>query len=474
MTDQMQRIAELGSELAGWAGRMNLMTLGLLLGALATDLALSRRLSPAWRIALYLPVFLRVVIPLGSAWHVPFWEQPAPRVAPAFSSGDPIAAALARTAPRPPGMSASVLPSLWLLLYGCGVALLVCFWLGGRHRLRSALSDCRPSAWDPSVLISPSAGPMVAGVRHPRIVIPAWLENTDALTLILAHERAHIARRDPATALAIRLICTIAWPIVPLWIAASRVRALMEQACDDRALGTPGERRREHVLRYADAMIEVANRAIRLPASLTFGAALKSRVRALRVARRWPRAMQALPALALPGLLLACSTAQPQRHQAQGPRTIAPFLPDTEVRVVNVRVLRGDVSVRGLDAVRIGPGQFAVDRDALLDRVATLKETQTETSPRLVVNLGQNAAIRTESEGRAIAIQVVVHPSAPGTVQATLSYSEGVAYAMSQTLLNLQQGQACLIRLPAADAGVPARTLLVTIDRPGEEPNAGC
>jgi beta-lactamase regulating signal transducer with metallopeptidase domain len=70
-----------------------------------------------------------------------------------------------------------------------------------------------------------------------RLLLPAWVEalERDQLRALLAHELAHLQRRDPAWRLAQRLV------LVPLsfhplaWLALRRLEALAEDACDARA-----------------------------------------------------------------------------------------------------------------------------------------------------------------------------------------------------------------------------------------------
>jgi hypothetical protein len=83
------------------------------------------------------------------------------------------------------------------------------------------------------------AGPMAVGLRRPTIVVPhALLESTqtEVLDAVLRHELAHVRHRDGVSALAMALLCAIAWPLVPVWIAVARVRLLMELRADAAAV----------------------------------------------------------------------------------------------------------------------------------------------------------------------------------------------------------------------------------------------
>lgn len=99
------------------------------------------------------------------------------------------------------------------------------------------------------------AGPAVAGVIAPRIVMPADAHQrfTDAeRAIIRAHERAHIDRKDPRTNGWIALAQCVFWfnPLVQL--AAREARVDQELACDATVLARlPGQRRR-----YAETLLK--------------------------------------------------------------------------------------------------------------------------------------------------------------------------------------------------------------------------
>jgi beta-lactamase regulating signal transducer with metallopeptidase domain len=78
------------------------------------------------------------------------------------------------------------------------------------------------------------AGPAVVGLISPRIVLPAddGQYSTEERDLIRAHERAHVARKDPRSAAAAALFQCLCWfnPLVHL--AAFLMRLDQELACD--------------------------------------------------------------------------------------------------------------------------------------------------------------------------------------------------------------------------------------------------
>lgn len=498
MREALQNLSGVGSDLAAWCVAMNASTLLLLGMALAADLLIGRRVAPAWRIAVYLPVFLRVVIPAQATWEVPFWKAAAPAVVAACvdssSSSSSSSAAecgtmMASAASASPAAAGSLWPLGFLGMYVAGVGGLAACWARGARAVRRAVAESRADG-ELGVLISETAGPMVAGVRRPRVVIPAWLASSEALPLILAHERAHIARRDPAFAFVIRGMCTVAWPLIPVWIASSRVRALMEQACDDRALGAVGKRQQENVMKYARAMIDVAERSTHLSGSLAFGAALRSRIGALCVTRRWPLAAQAGVACVVPLMLAACSAARPQteamapgilgnesveRKESAANAESLPMVPAAkpeEVRVVNVKILTGDEGSACSVDNKWNPSVVIANQELMFAEYAWLQNTRFEAAPRAVVPVGQPMAIGTNVEDRPVSMRVEVLQSSTDSVRANVSYSEGNRYTLKSTDVEFRKGQTCIIRIPSSQMGMPVRTLTVTIDRVEDE--VGC
>lgn len=507
MSDVLPSLSSFGESLLSWCLAANLSTVILLAAALIADVALSRRLAASWRIALYLPVLLRVLIPLDMTWAVPFWTLPAP----AHSHVTLIAPfVVANSAPAvlASGAESSHWTTLAVSLYLTGIAAFLLIWLRDARKLRRIIARSQPDQTDSGILVSPIAGPMVAGVIRPRIIIPSWLIGSEALPLILAHEKAHIARRDPLVAGALRLVCTLAWPVLPVWIASSRILALIEHACDDLALGVPAARHQETIMKYAQAMIEVAHRSTHMPRSLAFGSSLRSRIASLRPARRWPAALQVALALITSSALVACSVARPgvAHNQDQGEdrpldqstneaqpasnrritwdlRDAAPAAPrprnlvdspSLERRIVNVRIISGHAPVAGLYDNPSAPKVVITDRDQLLERLMQLTDVNVIAAPRLLVHIDQPSAVQVGGDQQSFSVQMQVHPSAPGTTHASLSYVEGSTYILKSFQLHCKKGESCVISIPSAATGQPPRTLIITIDKPGEESAVGC
>jgi HEAT repeat protein/beta-lactamase regulating signal transducer with metallopeptidase domain len=109
---------------------------------------------------------------------------------------------------------------------------------------------------DLSFLRSPAATmPMACGIFKPSVLMPAEADTwpVDRLRIVLLHELAHVKRRDCLTHALSQVACAMYWFNPLVWMAAKRMRAERERACDDLVLaaGTRGSE-------YADQLLEIA------------------------------------------------------------------------------------------------------------------------------------------------------------------------------------------------------------------------
>lgn len=113
-----------------------------------------------------------------------------------------------------------------------------------------------------SVLLSDGIGPSAAGVRHQFIVLPRWMLEleTHLLSLVVRHEREHVAAHDPMLLLAaLLLVVVVPWHI-PLWWSWRRLRLAIEVDCDQRVL-----RAHTDVRSYAQLLLLTGQRITALP-----------------------------------------------------------------------------------------------------------------------------------------------------------------------------------------------------------------
>jgi beta-lactamase regulating signal transducer with metallopeptidase domain len=95
--------------------------------------------------------------------------------------------------------------------------------------------------------------PMTWGLWRPIILLPdcaqSWPETR--LSLVLAHELAHVARRDAFTHLASSIVARLLWWNPLVWLAVHQLATLRELACDDHVIAQGFEPEG-----YAEGLIE--------------------------------------------------------------------------------------------------------------------------------------------------------------------------------------------------------------------------
>ena len=98
-------------------------------------------------------------------------------------------------------------------------------------------------------------GPSLLGLVRPVLVVPSDFADrysTDEQALIIAHERQHAARCDPAANALLAVLQCVFWFNPLMHIAASRCRFDQELACDADVMARHGARRQA----YAAAMLK--------------------------------------------------------------------------------------------------------------------------------------------------------------------------------------------------------------------------
>jgi beta-lactamase regulating signal transducer with metallopeptidase domain len=176
----IERAARVADQPARWAWAMAL-ALSVALPALAVGRAVAERAPLA-------AVRARVVIDGVAA------DDPAP--APT---------AVGTVARRPWLPSTLAAPAGWARLDRPFAALWLALTAGAALRLVAAARRVRRGArrWPRRVVlgtavrVSPDVGPAVAGALRPAVVVPRWALDDPRLSLMLAHETAHVRARDP-------------------------------------------------------------------------------------------------------------------------------------------------------------------------------------------------------------------------------------------------------------------------------------
>ena len=192
--------------------------------------------------------------------------------------------------------AASELPCLLALLWLCGLAAAVLARVVRRRMLiRALLRGAQPlAAEDPLrtpgrldggaavILRGRSRAPFTFGTLRPVVVLPCRGELAPAVERsLLAHELAHVRRRDDLRAGLTALVAALYWFHPLAWIAARRLTLAREAACDRVSAAEVG------VPAYLAALDHVCRGAI-APAGLTGSSsgALRERIDLLMDAQR--------------------------------------------------------------------------------------------------------------------------------------------------------------------------------------------
>ena len=177
------------------------------------------------------------------------------------SSPEP-AAPIAATAPPARLQTSAAAPGFdWartaVALYGVValgllLRLAIGIWVGARlSRFSRLAGDFRDS--------DQLSGPVTIGIVHPRIVLPAdWREwDRQKLDAVLAHERSHIRRGDPAWQMLSALHRALLWFSPMAWYLHKQVVRTAEDACDDAAVNQTRDQ-----VKYAEVLLEFVQRGV--------------------------------------------------------------------------------------------------------------------------------------------------------------------------------------------------------------------
>ena len=154
---------------------------------------------------------------------------------------------------------------LWLLAWGAGAMLTLVALAWQQLRFQRSLGPLRPAGTARVYQAGcNTTGPLVIGLLRPRIVVPADFAqrySPQEQTLILAHERVHLARGDLFANTLASALQTVFWFNPLVHFAASRFRFDQELACDTAVLQQHPSQRQS----YAQTILKTQMTATRLP-----------------------------------------------------------------------------------------------------------------------------------------------------------------------------------------------------------------
>lgn len=201
------------------------VTLILTLALLIT--AAMRRASAASRHVVWTCAFAAVLLLAPLRWRMPH------RV---YTSSLPVITTttifVTPAEQRPATDPTQILLAIWAL----GAVVYLIRLLRNASQLHSIVKTARGAR--PALTTSRIRGPLVTGFVRPIILLPTESETwtADRRRAVIAHEAAHIRRFDPLILFIVHIATAIYWFHPLVWLAASRLRAESERACDDAAL----------------------------------------------------------------------------------------------------------------------------------------------------------------------------------------------------------------------------------------------
>lgn len=393
----------------------------VILGLWALERVLLRAAPARHRSALWTLALLALCVPAGvagsalAAWLGPWLESGG-------GAGSVTVDGL-RAVLRPELPGPETAPSrIWLLptiLWLAGATLLAVRLRRHRRAVATVGSSTEPvrgqrlvaaarrAGADPDrvVVTTGSCMPHVRGLLRPRIVVPAALVRClefEELAAVLAHEDAHVRRRDGLRRLAYAPVLLILWFFPLTWLVLRRLHGMAEMACDEAVLRRGFEQRT-----YARALARSLRLGLDWPAAapaLAGGADIRARLGNLR--RREKEAHMKRHVLAIGLALLALATSVV---------VAAPRNAGLQQRTRLDAVLERHPELRRLRAVeRVVDVEASGSLTRVLGLVAEAGDFEVEVDPDLA----------------ALTIRVTASDSTVGEVLATIAEGRSIAYAV--------------------------------------------
>ena len=210
------------------------------------------------------------------------------------------------TTSLPAGHTASFLSAcaaVWLVGMALMAAWALASWLRLRRRVAEAVPE-RNGVW----LCDRIDSPFLLGLFRPRIYLPVGLDG-DSREYVLAHERAHIRRRDYLVKPLGLLLLTVYWFQPLAWAAYILLCRDIELACDERVVLELGEACKKP---YSAALLECSvHRAGIAACPLAFGeVGVKERVKNVLHYKK-PAFWVVLACVGVVAVLMACFLTDP-------------------------------------------------------------------------------------------------------------------------------------------------------------------
>jgi HEAT repeat protein/beta-lactamase regulating signal transducer with metallopeptidase domain len=338
-----------------------------LVGSLA--LPLLRPIVPRWPVPLLPEAVVQAVPPIATS-EVPARSPGSVQNGPATLGVDVTAAQAAASVSLSPAV---MLMAVWVTV-AAGLLLRLIFGMVRVRRLVFSSAEAAPWLQLARELAArsgvaqrvsfvqgtPDSMPLTWGFRKPVVLVPAGAETWPGVRLrtVLLHELAHVARYDCLTQAIAGAVCAIYWFNPLAWIAASRLVAERERACDDAVLadGADGPE-------YAEQLLDVA-RTPRPHGVLTWATvamARRSQLEGRLLAILDPDLPRRVPTRAVAGAfaLFLCVVVPPLAAIEPGPRASAPagteLVPSGAGEDATLTMPRGGAQQGAVQSVTPGP-----------------------------------------------------------------------------------------------------------------------
>jgi len=342
--------------IASWMIYLFLITLGSAVAAAAFESALRATHLPArlvWAAAIYLVIVAAVwsarrareqnptVPPLEISRGATRREQGAVVATPYWAPGQ-------RTVAVSPDSSSARFDSTLLVIWLGSSLLTVGAFGGAAMRLRRIRSSAQVHTINGlRVAITPGTGPLVVGVIHPQIILPAWVLELrrSEQQLVIAHEQEHVRGRDPALLVVAAFAVALAPWNLPLWYMLRKLREAVELDCDRRVLGVHPDARA-----YAGLLLSVASRSQKSPLPLAGLAAsvssLEQRLRLMRMNPERHRGYRLVGSLAIMVTVVVATAMIPRPIRGVNSSSFAAQVGSRATGRVKVTSVSADVTYR--------------------------------------------------------------------------------------------------------------------------------
>lgn len=233
--------------------------------------------------------------------------------------------------------------AVWVI----GMTAILLYSLVSYMRLRRSLRTAtrlRDNLWESEAVKSP----FILGIIRPRIYLPYRL-NAESARYIIAHEQAHLKRRDHwIKPIAFVLLC-IYWFNPLMWAAYILLCRDIELACDEKVIRTMDKEERQV---YSITLVQNSvNRRHISACPLAFGeAGVKERIKAVMHYKK-PAFWLILAALLLCTVAAVCFLTNPPREEEEEQRSFYATVLETEEKRILVEPVSGSDERNSADRI---------------------------------------------------------------------------------------------------------------------------